>query len=249
MGHRRNGGEGERGVRLGDGRTERGRFQTCPYGRCAGQARLTAARFGEGPCGRQGGCLLAWGHSALGGRAKRTGPSRRLREMPPRMTAGRERSPHGSGVPRRHRLWPRGPVVPADRRPAGGAGPVGDQGPEGHVQDGGSRPGERTVFLRQDDPAEGAERGAMARIGVFEEAPLQRVLERRPSTGQSLPKGGVGARPPEGGGRGATGGKAGRAEGTTPREGPGKPGLPPGPLLPACCWGSRHRACISLCLT
>ena len=172
MGYRRNGGEGERGVRLGDGRTERGRFQTCPYGRCAGQARLTAARFGEGPCGRQGGCLLAWGHSALGGRAKRTGPSRRLREMPPRMTAGRERSPHRSGVPRHHRLWPRGPVVPADRRPAGGAGPVGDQGPEGHVQDGGSRPGERTVFLRQDDPAEGAERGAMARIGVFEEAPL-----------------------------------------------------------------------------
>ncbi len=124
---------------------------------------LTAARFGEGPCGRQEGCLLAWGHSApLAGRAKRTGPSRRLRETPPRMTAGRERSPHRSGVPRHHRLWPRGPVVPADRRPAGGAGPVGDQGPEGHVQDGGSRPGERTVFLRQDDPAEGAERGAMA---------------------------------------------------------------------------------------
>ena len=98
----------------------------------------------------------------MAGRAKRTGPSRRLRETPPRMTAGRERSPHRSGVPRRHRLWPRGPVVPADRRPAGGAGPVGDQGPEGHVQDGGSRPGERTVFLRQDDPAEGAERGAMA---------------------------------------------------------------------------------------
>ena len=74
--------------------------------------------------------------------------------MPPRMTAGRERSPHRSGVPRRHRLWPRGPVD--------GAGPVGDQSPQGHVQDGGSRPGEGTVFLRQDDPAEGAERGAMA---------------------------------------------------------------------------------------